>query len=214
MRLRHLMLAMLLVVPFGACAREGGEKLNVTAVDYGFTGVPRTIKGGVIDLTFTNLGEADHEVAFLKTDGATIDEVKKGFAPVLEGGPFPAFLTGGTVPGEIPPDQTLRSRFTLPAGEYMLFCALQDTPGDDETAKPGKSHYELGMIQEVTVEGDDEAAEITTPGGTFTAQDYTFVTPEGVRSGKRDYVFRNGSPKQWHHMVLSEFDGNVTPDKP
>jgi hypothetical protein len=217
MRLRVLLAAFLLVLPFAACAREGGERLVVVARDFAFSGVERTIKGGVIDLTFRNEGQAEHEIAFVRSGGETIDSFKKSFAAVLQGGPFPKYATAGAVPGEIEPGQTLRTRFTLLAGDYTLFCALTDEPGGSAEQSEGdgnsKAHYDLGMIQQVTVEGDDEPAELSAPGGEFAAQDYTFVTPENVTSGERTYTFHNASPTQWHHMVLQRFEGDVSADE-
>ncbi len=211
MRLRHLLAAILLIVPFVSCAREGGEKLAVSASDFGFAGVAETITGGVVDLTFTNDGEADHEFAMMSTEpDTTVAEFTKAFAGVLEGGPFPSFSDKGVIPGEIPPGETLRTRMTLPAGDYMLFCALNDEPGEAEGGEKSKPHYDLGMIQKVTVEGDEDPDDLTSPNGEFVAQDYTFEVPDTVASGERTYAFRNGSPKQWHHMVIQSYDGSVS----
>lgn len=215
MRTRTLLVVLVVAAgTFTACGREGGQRLDVVAHDFGFSGIDRTIDGGTIDLTFRNEGQAQHEFALIRADDVDVDAFIEGFAPVLKGGPFPDFAPTGSVPGEIGPGETLRTRFTLPAGEYMLMCALTDEPGGEGDDQPqGDAHYELGMIRPLTVQGNDDVEPISSAAGTFVASDYTFTTPDDVRPGTSTYTFRNASDEQWHHMVLSVFEAGVTPEQ-
>lgn len=219
MRRKHLMLTLLLVVASAACNQEGGgpvagaTEIEASAVDFSFQGVPDEIEGGVVDLTFTNEGEARHEFAVVHAEGVGQDDFIEGFAPVLEGGPFPDFMDSGAAVFDLEPGETKQTSFTLPEGEYYLFCALDDAPGGEgEDQETGDSHLTLGMIQPLSVEGDN-GAELEAEGGTFTATDYTFEAPDEVPAGTNSFIFRNASDEQWHHMVLQAFDEGVTPEQ-
>ena len=221
MRLRSI--AVLFAVFAGiltACGNESEEiveatpdVVEATARDFGFSGVPETISGNVIELTFRNDGKADHEFAMLQIGDKSAQDLSKAIAGFDEGAPFPEWFRVGTAVGEIPPGETLERTFTLPAGEYTLFCALTDAPGEGE--KEVKSHATLGMFQKVTVEGDDAADPdaLDAPGGTFAARDYTFEVPEDLAAGEQEFVFRNDSSEQWHHMILSVFPAGTTEEE-
>jgi hypothetical protein len=182
-------------------------------MDFGFQGVPEEVEGGVVDLSFTNDGEARHEFAVVEAPGVSEEDFRKDFGPVLEGGPFPDYATKGAAVFEAEPGDTMETSFTLEEGEYYLFCALDDEPGGEGPEQPtGKAHYELGMIQRLNVEGTNDG-EVEADGGTFAARDYTFEVPETVEAGTNEFVFRNDSDEQWHHMVLQKFGTDVTEDE-
>jgi hypothetical protein len=210
MRLRHLLAIAILLVPLAAaCAEEGAtadpQVLNVTAKDYGFSGVPETISGGRVDLTFTNEGKVDHEFGLIDLSGRSLEDFGKVAAKFMEGGPIPEWMKTAAVPGEIGPGKTLETSFELPEGDYLLFCALTDAPGDKE----GKPHVQLGMHQNVAVEGDN-GADMPNTGGEFVSTDYSFVIPDTLQAGKNTYTFRNASPEQWHFMHVESYPKGVT----
>lgn len=206
MRLRHLTLAMLLLLPLAAaCAEEGKPlRLDVTASDFAFDGVPQTITGGRIDLTFANEGEVGHEFGLVDISGRTVDDFSKAAAGFMGGGPIPEWLAALSVPAEVEPGKTVETSFDLPQGDYLLFCALTEEPG----GKEGAPHFERGMRQDVRAEGDN-GEELTARGGRFTAKDYTFETPGQLPAGKSRFVFVNEGPDQWHFMSLSVFPAGV-----
>jgi hypothetical protein len=202
MRLRHVFMTIVLFVPLlAACGREGTpEILDVTATDYGFEGVHESIKGGRIDLTFRNEGEVEHEFALVELNGHSVEEFGKVAEGFMEGGPIPEWLTNLTVPADIPAGETRETSFNLPEGEYLLFCALTGAPG----GKDGKPHFELGMRQDVTVEGDN-GVDLNATAGEFVAKDFTFEAPETLLAGNNTYSFTNEGPKEWHFMSLNEY---------
>ena len=209
MRLRQV--ALLLVVVAGSLSGCGREqtRLTVTAHDFGFTGVGNTISGGPVEITFKNEGKADHELGFIDIGDTTFDE----FAPIFnkfferEGAPFPKELKRLTGAGELEPGKSRTTTITLPKGKYLMMCALDDAPGPGE--KTVKPHYNLGMHQNVRVDGPDDV-ELDAPGGVFHAQDYTFVPPSDLEAGKKTYGFVNDGPKQWHFMYVQEWPKGTT----
>jgi plastocyanin len=200
----------LLVVVFAgllaACGREASV-LDVVARDFGFSGVGQSISGGAVKINFRNEGKATHELAFLDIGDASFDTFRKGFPAVLQGGPFPSFMKRVTGAGELEPGKSVSTTITLPKGKYLMMCALDDAPGEsDKTVKP---HYELGMHQNVDVQGPD-TVELSAPGGTFRAKDYTFEAPADLKAGRNEFVFLNEGPDQWHFFFLSEYPEGTT----
>jgi plastocyanin len=208
MRLRHI--AVLVAVFAGllaACGREQ-TRLSVTARDFGFSGVAGTVGGGAVQITFKNEGKATHELAFLDIGDASFDTFRAQFPKVLQGGPFPSFMKRAAGAGELEPGKSRTTTVTLPKGKYLMMCALDDAPGTGE--KTVKPHYELGMHQDVNVDGPDEV-DLTAPDGVFHAKDYTFVPPTTLKAGKGEYAFVNQGPDQWHFMGISKFPDGYTP---
>lgn len=205
--------AVVLALVAGACGLEGSPDLEIVAKDFAFEGVPPVIRGGgAITATFRNEGKVGHEFALINIGDATFDDFKRDFPAVIEGGPFPKFFNGGAVPFDIGPGESVTGTFSVPPGNYMLFCALNGDPSKPKTPEgeeaEGKPHYELGMvIPSVSVEGED--GEIEAKDGTITASDYTFDVPQ-LGAGRRQLVLRNAGPKQWHHLVALEFPAGTT----
>lgn len=209
--------AVVLTVALAAtgCAVEAGPALEIVATDFAFRGVPPTIQGGPVEVTFRNEGKVAHELAFVDIGSASFEDFKKEFPKVFEGGPFPRFFRGGAVPFEVEPGESLTSSFTLGAGTYQLFCALNGDPTKPKTPEgeeaEGRPHYELGMvIPEVEVNGED--VELSARDGEIVARDYTFDVPR-LTNGRKELVFRNAGPKQWHHMVALEYHFTVSEEE-
>jgi plastocyanin len=198
-------LAVALVFVAGACGTEGGPTattLDVIATDFAFEGVPSSFRGGTVTITFTNQGAVDHELAFVEVGDATLDELKRDFPALDEGGAFPDYFGTGVVPYfDVPPGESLTSTVTMPAGNYMLFCALTTS---EQEGEEGPMHFELGMYQENVQVTEGPAAEVTARDGVVVARDYDFDIPD-LEAGDREVVFRNDGPRQWHHFVLFEF---------
>lgn len=210
--LKLIVLGVALTLVATACERESGfATREIVAKDYSFQGMPATIQGGAVTVNFRNEGKTTHELAFLDIGNATFEQFEQAFGPVLQGGPLPSFLNGVAAPIEIGPGDEDTRTFTLPAGRYLLMCAVQDQPGTaDDNIDTSKEppHYKLGMHQFVTVEGG--GGEVEAPDGTITAKDYTFDVPS-LTAGDKKLVFRNAGPKQFHFGELEKFGPGVTP---
>ena len=190
------------------CSQDQAETLDVIAQDYGFSGIAEKITGGAIDVTFTNSGRADHELVFLDIGDTSVDTFRKEFPKVLQGGPFPSFMKAATGIGVVEAGKSTSAALTLPGGDYLLFCALDDAPGAGEKTLE-KPHYEYGMRQTVSVQGPQEV-ELDATSGTFHAKDYTFEAPDDLAAGRDEFAFVNDGPQEWHFMFLGVFPEGTT----
>lgn len=118
---------------------EGAEVISVTALDFGFAGIPSEIPAGPVSFELTNTGESAHEMAIFKLgDGVVLDELlASGEEPSEED----AQEIGGTFapPGE----GGVYANTELEPGSYAVVCFI---PGPE-----GKAHHELGMKTTFTV---------------------------------------------------------------
>ncbi len=197
----------------------GGEatQLTVVAEDFSFSGVPGQLQAGLLDITFENSGQLEHELAFVEIGDTPLDEVGTALAPTIEGGPFPDFLENLAVPLIIPGGETARTSTLLPAGNYALICTLTEalpepgatttTGGGPDEGPQGPPHYELGMIQPVTVTGDAAQLSLPQAESTVTARDYAFDVD--VSAGRQTVNFTNQGPEQVHHAVFFAFREGV-----
>lgn len=123
-------------------AAEGAELVPVTAVDFGFEGVPDTVAAGPVALELTNEGDAIHEMTLFRLDDKSVDEVIAHATAAFEadeedlGDLGFAFTPPGGDPRYINAD--------LDTGDYVLICFI---PGPG-----GEPHHALGMKKSFTVE--------------------------------------------------------------
>ena len=183
-------------------AGDGGEaqEVSIVAADYEFTDAPVELDGGVINLSFENQGTVAHEVALAGIGETPVDQFVKEFGPVLEGGPFPDYLDQVAVPIEVEGGVSGEATFTVTEGSYVMFCALTGVAKGD---KPKAPHYELGMIQELTVSGGDADPQLPEADGTVTATDYAFKAD--LEAGDSSVNFVNEGPDQVHFGSVSVY---------
>jgi uncharacterized cupredoxin-like copper-binding protein len=118
---------------------EGAQVIEVSAVDFGFDGIPATVPAGPTSFRLTNEGEAAHEMFMVRlADGVDLDEL---LASEEEPSPEEAEEIGGTF---APPGESAYLNVEeLEPGTYAVVCFI---PGPE-----GKSHHELGMKTTFTV---------------------------------------------------------------
>jgi plastocyanin len=192
-------------------AEEQAQTASIVGLDYAFSGAPEQLKAGVVELTFENQGRVAHEVALVAIGDTPLDQFLQDFPPVLEGGPFPAYATHVAVPIEAPPGETVPGTFTLPEGNYALFCALEGDAEAAATAPPaeggeeptGPAHYTRGMAQTLTVGAGQADAAVPEADGSITAFDYGFETD--IQAGDTGIAFTNTGPAQVHFAAVSVF---------
>jgi plastocyanin len=203
--------AVIIALVASGCGLERSLPLEIVTRDFAFEGVPQTITGGPVSVTLRNVGKVAHEIAFIDIGDTSLDTFKKDFPAVFQGQAFPSYFKTGVVPLETEPGKTVNSTFTLPEGNYLLFCALDGDPTKPKTPEgdeaSGKPHYELGMVGNVSVEGG--GGEVSAPDGEVVAKDYSFELPQ-LKAGKNSLVFRNDGPKQWHFADIQVFPAGVT----
>lgn len=126
-------------------------KLNVQAVDYGYRGLPATVKGGNISLELTNTTmDEDHEMGIIRIkdgSGVTSDDLVKALVADPNGaeqkyGDKVEFV--GDV--SAPKDKTNYTTVDLTPGNYVAVCFLP-VHGQPN----GAPHVSKGMVQAFTV---------------------------------------------------------------
>ncbi len=133
-----------------ANAECADEVLEVTAVDYGFEGMPSELSAGTYGVTLANEGQEFHEIAvFRKADGVTasfddifaVDDPEQIDESQLE-------EIGGTF---APPGGEGGGLFDLEAGEYIAVCFVPVGATPDNEEADGAPHYTEGMQAQFTV---------------------------------------------------------------
>ena len=187
-------------------APSGPVPITVTAGDYKFEGVPKTMTVGLQNVTFVNKGAVDHEMVFLKVKpGTDPGTLFKALEKVFNGEPFPAYLEAASGVANTAAGKTTVTQFNLPAGEYIAACSDTGTAG---SKKDGKPHFDRGMYSKVTVTGDG-GDTAPTADATITAKDYSF-TLNGLKAGEQTVAFKNDGPTQWHFGDIQVFPKGTT----
>lgn len=119
---------------------DGATVVKVTAVDFAFEGIPDTVPAAPVSFSFTNEGEAAHEMFIARLgDGVELDDL---LASDEEPSPEEAEEIGGVF-GEPGGETVYLNAEDLEPGTYAVVCFI---PGPE-----GKAHYELGMKTTFTV---------------------------------------------------------------
>ena len=123
-------------------ANGNAQKVDVTAVDFAFEGIPETLAAGKTTFVLTNEGEVSHEMTLGRLPaGWTIEEV------ALESSDSGTEIVG--VIDTIGPGASGEMELELEPGRYGYIChEIEGTKGGE---KP-REHYFHGMIGEFKVE--------------------------------------------------------------
>lgn len=209
-RAGRLVTVVIAAVPLGlaACGDDGDKAaaakatpLVITTSDASSkrfkTEAPTSIKGGLVNLRFTNAGKEEHEAALVRLDGAhTSQELLKLVAAQATVVPDWVHFAGGA--GATPPGQTASVTLNLVPGKYVM----TDT-GDPDAGPSPSSRGALAEFQ-VTA-GKDGTLPAST--ATITATTDEQAEPEesfeisGLRAGSNRVRFVNKG-EQDHHAVL------------
>jgi uncharacterized cupredoxin-like copper-binding protein len=124
-----------------------GTKTAVTAVDYGYQGLPTQLKAGVNRFKLTNSGTEHHEMAILTRKAGVTDSFDKILSLPEEQGKAKA---DSVTSADSNPGKSGYTAVDLKPGSYIVVCFVPkgstgDKPGD------GPPHFTLGMKQEITV---------------------------------------------------------------
>jgi hypothetical protein len=124
----------------------GYHVINVTGVEYALKGVPKTLKTGVVVVSFKNAGSESHEIRIARIK--TSDSVKALLA--LPQGQARTRVENLGVTGS-DPGQTSVGYFQLNApGRYVALCLVpKGTTSSSQGSGP--PHAQLGMHSEFTV---------------------------------------------------------------
>ena len=121
----------------------GFESVDVSAIDYGFEGLPESVPAGTASFALTNEGDEEHEmVLFRRADGETRPVEELLALPEAEAGEALTF-TAATFAS---PGDTGYVATELEAGSYVTVCFIPVGGADD-----GPPHFTEGMIGEFEV---------------------------------------------------------------
>lgn len=129
-------------------AECGYEELEATGVDYEYEGIPDTVQGGTVAITFHNEGEELHEIGLARINEGVTQSVEELLAM-----PEDQLLTMVTPIGAAfaMPGESDTVFMEMDAGRYAAVCFVpQGTTHDMEGSGP--PHAMLGMVTEFTVE--------------------------------------------------------------
>lgn len=129
-------------------AECGYEHVEAIGVDYEYEGLPDTIPGGVIAVTFTNEGEELHEIGIARLNDDVTMPVEEVLALPEEQVFSMISFTGATFAG---PGETETTFLRMEPGRYGAACFVPEGTTQD-TEGSGPPHSTLGMFAEFTVE--------------------------------------------------------------
>jgi len=162
---------------------------------------PSSVKGGLVEVRFTNASKAPHEAQLVRIDG---DHSAKELLDAVDTGDKPAKIPdwlhaeGGVATTQ--PGQSGTATSNLPAGTYYVIDT--ETGNDDNAPAPSRR----GAIAKLTVAPGEDGTLPTTAATIKVVDDgkerYKFET-SGLTSGANTVTFENASksPDALHHVV-------------
>ena len=120
-----------------ALAERATATVPVLLDEYAFSPSSAEVKAGVVTFTVDNVGEEEHELAFLPGGGDVplTDAGEPDEEALVDAGAFELEAFG--------PERSCAATYELEAGTYTLFCIVQ--------AADGETHLEKGMRGLLTV---------------------------------------------------------------
>jgi hypothetical protein len=128
-------------------------------------------------------------------DGSTAERFMATFEAEGEAAAFAGVVWTGGVNG-VEPGATEVATANLQPGRYIVLCFIP-TPGEH-----GKSHVEMGMVDELEVVDAGSAAAEPPAVATIELSDYAIAIPERFTGGVTE-VLNNGSEN--HEVILMRF---------
>lgn len=156
---------------------------------------PSSIKGGLVEIRFTNAGKAPHEAQLLRIDGThSLQEVLK---IVAANGPskIPEWFHAEGGVATTPPGQSRTTTENLPAGHYFVADAESDS-GPPPSARGATAQLDVTP----GADGPLPATTATIEAKTVGKDKYEFVV-SGLKAGPNKLLFKNDSKGELHHVV-------------
>lgn len=184
------------------------QAVEVVGVDYGYSQVPASLTAGLVELTFDNQGEVEHEFSLVEIGDTPLEQFLGEFPAVLEGGPFPEYAENVTAPAFAEAGKSVDVTFNVVEGTYALICSLDgdaDAPPAEEGQEPeaGVPHFARGMAQVLEVGPGEENVTLPETDGSLTAVDYGFEVD--ISDGDQTLTFLNEGPEEVHFGSISVF---------
>ncbi len=135
--------------------------------------VPKSVKGGVVEITFTNSAKGRHGAQLIAVEGDQTPQqaLAAGNGWGQNGKPLPDWLIPAGGVGSVPTGKSASVTQELPAGRYLVF------------------DIDTNAYAELEVTGASGSGELTAE-GTIDATEYEFAS-SGLKAGKNRVLFEN-----------------------
>jgi plastocyanin len=167
--------------------------------------IPAIVKGGVVNLSYRNSGQAPHSLQFFKVAGSQpIADFVAFIATADEGTPTPDWISEGGGIGTVGPSQTGNASFELSAGRHFVY--------DEESDQDDVANVTKGGVAEVNVtEGEAGGPGLPASDATITAKEYEFSAGE-LKAGTTTVKFENTGQEPHHVVALPLAPGRTLDD--
>ena len=198
--------ALVLAVLAVACGEDEPNEVTISGTEFAFEVTDGTLTPGTNAITFSNDGQQENHLQLVQLlEGKTFDDLAQELA--VEGPPPPWMrLPGGVAP--LSPGGRATIVDSFPAGNYVLLCFIPDEAD-------GAPHFVKGMALAITVEGDENEADIPEADAVVAGSDdgsgtqYSFNAPASVEAGELAIRFTNAGTEP-HEMVLVQLPEGTT----
>jgi hypothetical protein len=191
----------------GGGSSDNPTQLSMSITDSGKTAsfeVPKTTKGGLVQVSLANKGQAPHGVQFIQyTGGHTAADVQQQLGSNSNKIPDWIKLPGGI--GSVDPGASQSATLNLPAGNYVLVDAAAlggPSSGPPATADMTVSSGSNGDLPGTS--GDVTANE--------TGKDKFAWEISGLHTGQNDVTFASKGDKSVHIIVAAPLKPNAPSD--
>lgn len=136
--------------------------------------VPKSVEGGVAEITLTNSAKGDHGAQLIGVEGDHTPQqaLAAGNGWGQNGKPLPDWLSIAGGVGSVPSGKSASVTQELAPGSYVVF------------------DIDTNAYTELEVTGDSGSGEVAGDGGTIDATEYEF-TSTGLQAGKSRVLFEN-----------------------
>jgi hypothetical protein len=161
--------------------------------------LPKSVEGGLVEVTLTNEGKAPHGVQFIRVEGNhTGQEALKEIAGESE--KSPDWIRGEGGIGRVEGGQTGTATVNLEAGNFLITDAAT-FEGKPATAEMKVTEGEEGVLP--STEGTVTAEE--------TGEDEYAWDVSGLKAGKQQITFNSEGEKAIHLMIAVPVKGKAPP---
>jgi hypothetical protein len=200
-------LALLALAALLAGCGGGGGNTEPTALKIGVSekgkeasfSLPKSVEGGLVELTLSNEGKAPHGVQFIRyEDGHTAKEVLEEIARESE--KTPDWIRGEGGIGRVEGGETGTATLNLEAGNFVI------TDAAEFGGKPATAEMTVTEGDEGDLPGTEGAVTAEETGDDEYAWDVS-----GLKAGKQQITFDSEGDKAIHLMIAVPVKGKAPP---
>jgi hypothetical protein len=211
---RFLLVVLAVAIGAAVVAGCGGSSnpkptaLNLSISEQGKTAsfqAPKTTKGGLVDVTLANKGQAPHGVQFIQyTSGHTAADVQKQLGSNSNKVPDWLKAEGGI--GMVPGGGTQTATVNLPAGNYVIVDAAAAFGPGSGNAPPATA--QLAVSSGETGDLPDTPGKVV---ANETGKDQFAWDTSGLHTGQNDITFESKGDEALHLVIAVPVNGTAPP---